>query len=107
MFITFNSLISAPLGIVFLCCNVFEIVKVGSSTLLAELFIWRASNPVGDVHVADICVTWLVYICTYCVPIETLNQNKKSQLVYFGPHANKKMFQTYYLYHKAKVELKS
>ena len=92
MFITSNSLVSAPLGIVFLCCKVFEIVKVGSSTLLAELFFQHSSNLVGDVRVADICVAWLVYIRTYCVPIATLNQNKKSQLLYFGPCANRKCF---------------
>ena len=97
MFITSNSLVSAPLGIVFLSCKVFEIVKVGTSTLLAELFLQHSSNLVRDVHVADTCVTWLVYIHMYCVPIATLNQNKKPQLLYFGPRANKKMFQTYYL----------
>ena len=31
-------------------------------------------------RVADICVTWLIYICTYCVPIATLNQRKLTQL---------------------------
>ena len=42
MFISFNFFIPALLGIVFLCCRVFEIVKVGSSTLLAELSFWHA-----------------------------------------------------------------
>ena len=87
MFITSNSLVSAPLGIVFLCCKVFEIVKVVSSTLLAELFLRHSSNLVRDVCVADICVTWLVYIHMYCVPIATLNQNKKSQLLDILGHA--------------------
>ena len=80
---------------------------MGTSTVLGELFFWRASNLVRDICLADICVAWLVYVRTYCVPIATLNQNKKSELLYFGPRINKKMFQTYYLYHKAKAELKS
>ena len=33
---------------------------------------------------ADIRVAWLVYIYTYCVPIATLNQNKRSRLLYLG-----------------------
>ena len=31
---------------------------------------------------ADIPVAWLVYIHTYCVPIATLNKNKRSRLLY-------------------------
>ena len=84
MFIAFNSFVHTLLGIAFLCCKVFEIVKVGSSTLLAELSFWYAFYLVQDVHVADIRVAWLVYIYTYCVPIATLNQNKRSRLLYLG-----------------------
>ena len=54
MFITFNFFVPTLLGIVFLCCKAFEIVKVGSSTLLAELFFQQAFYP--------ICVAWLVYL---------------------------------------------
>ena len=28
--------------------------------------------------------TWLVYVRTYCVPISTLNQSKRSRLLYLG-----------------------
>ena len=85
MFISFNFFIPAPLGIVFLCCRVFEIVKVGSSTLLAELSFWHAFYLIVRViHVANIHVTCLVYIRTFCVPIATLNQNKRSQLLYLA-----------------------
>ena len=35
-------------------------------------------------HAADIRVTWLVYVCTYCMPIATLNQNKRIRLLYLG-----------------------
>ena len=33
---------------------------------------------------ADIRVAWLVYARTYCVPIATLNQNKRTRLLYLG-----------------------
>ena len=29
-------------------------------------------------------VAWLVYARTYCVPIATLNRNKRTRLLYFG-----------------------
>ena len=31
--------------------------------------------------------TWLVYPRTYCVPIATLNQNKRTRLLYLGRDA--------------------
>ena len=33
---------------------------------------------------ADICIAWLIYIRTYCMPIATLKQNKQSRLLYFA-----------------------
>ena len=33
---------------------------------------------------ADIRVAWPVYVRTYCVPIATLNQNKRTRLLYLG-----------------------
>ena len=33
---------------------------------------------------ADIRLAWLVYVRTYCVPIATLNQNKRTRLLYLG-----------------------
>ena len=33
---------------------------------------------------ADIRVAWLVYVRTYCVPTATLNQNKRTRLLYLG-----------------------
>ena len=29
--------------------------------------------------------TWLVYVHTYCVPIATLNQNKRTRLLHYEP----------------------
>ena len=75
MFIPFNFFFTALSEIVFLCCKVFEIVKVGLSTLLAELSFRHAFSLVRVVFVLDILVAWLVYVRTYCVPIATLNQN--------------------------------
>ena len=62
MFIAFNSLVPALLGIVFLWCKVFDILKGGSSTLLAELTFRHTVYLVQDVHVVDIRVAWLVYL---------------------------------------------
>ena len=60
MFIVCYFFIPALLGIVFLCCKVFYIVKVGSSTLLEDLSF---RHPfVRVVRVADIHVAWLVYL---------------------------------------------
>ena len=71
-----------------LCCKVFEIVKVGSSTFLAKLlsgmpftlyesFAWQTFASLG-------LFTWLVYVRTYCVPMATLNQNRRSRKPYLG-----------------------
>ena len=63
--------------------------------LFAVRFLWNACNEdkccvVAD-HTGDIRVPWLVYVCTYCVPIATLNQNKRTRLfLYFGRRSNKK-----------------
>ena len=37
---------------------------------------------------ADIRVAWLVYVRTYCVPIATLNQNKRTRLFCLGDAQN-------------------
>ena len=84
IFITFNFFVPSLLGIVFLCCKVFEIVKVGSSTPLAEFPFWHAFYRVQVLRMADFRVTWLVYIRSYCVPMANLNQQKRSQKLYFG-----------------------
>ena len=84
IFITFNFFVPTLLGIVFLCCKVSEIVKVGSSTPLAEFPFWHAFYRVQVLRMADFRVTWLVYIRSYCVPMANLNQQKRSQKLYFG-----------------------
>ena len=52
--------------------------------LFAVCYLWVVCKEdkccVVTQHVADICVTWLVYVWTYCVPIATLNQRKLTQL---------------------------
>ena len=52
--------------------------------LFAVCYLWVVCKEdkccVVTQRVADICVTWLVYVCTYCVPIATLNQRKLIQL---------------------------
>ena len=68
------------MGIVCVCCKVFDAVKVGSNTLLAELSFRHAFYVARVVRVAGIRAAWLVYVRTYCVPIATLNQNKYIQV---------------------------
>ena len=54
------------------------------------VFLMQGKCCVVTDGAADIVVvplgffTWLVYICTYCLPIATLNQNKWSRLLYLG-----------------------
>ena len=40
---------------------------------------------------ADIRVVWRVYVRTYCAPIATLNQNKRTRLLYLGDSQIKKL----------------
>ena len=75
MFIAFNFLVPALLGIVFLYCKVVEIVRVGSSTLLVEL----SSGMLFTLTLG--LFSLLVYVRTYCVNIATLNQTKRSRLL--------------------------
>ena len=77
MFIASNFIVPALLGIMFLCCRVFEIVKVARRAFFPVCFL-------RVVRVADIRVAWLVYVRTHCVSIATLNQNKRSRLLYLG-----------------------
>ena len=59
---------------------------------IADLFpmsyLWFICNEdkccVETQCAADFRVAWLVYVRTYCVPIGTLNQNKRSQFLYLG-----------------------
>lgn len=73
MFITFNFFVPTLLEIMFL-------VKVGSSTPLAELF----SNKLFTLFASLSLFTWLVYVHTDCMPIASLNQSKRSWLLYLG-----------------------
>ena len=57
---------------------------------LRELSFGHAFYLIRVVHVADISVTWLVYVRTYCVPIATLNQNERSRLHFLGDAQIKK-----------------
>ena len=49
--------------------------------LFAVRYLWVVYNEdkccVVTQHAADIRVAWLVYVRTYCVPIATLNQNRR------------------------------
>ena len=61
VFIAFNFFVPALLGIVFLCCKVFEIVKLDQVTLLAEISFQHAFTVVRLVRGADFLVAWLVH----------------------------------------------
>ena len=60
--------------------------------LFALRYLWDVCNEdkgcivthrATDIRVVGL-FTWLVYVRTYCVPIATLNQNKRSRLLYLG-----------------------
>ena len=54
--------------------------------LFAVHYLWVVCNEdkccVVTQRTADIRVAWLVYVRMYCVPIATLNQNKRSQKLF-------------------------
>ena len=50
----------------------------------ASRALFLAFYLVRVVRVADTHVAWLVYVCTYCVPIATSNRNKGSRVLYLG-----------------------
>ena len=56
--------------------------------LFAVGYLWVVCNEdkccVVTHRAADIHVTWLVYARTYGVPIATLNQNKRTRILYMG-----------------------
>ena len=55
--------------------------------MLTELSFRHAFHLVRVIGVPDIHIAWLVYLAyvrTLCVPIVTLNQNKRSRLLYLG-----------------------
>ena len=56
--------------------------------LFAVRYLWVVCNEdkccVVTHRAADIRVAWLVYACTYCVPIATLSQNKRTRLLCLG-----------------------
>ena len=59
---------------------------VSIADLFAMRYQWVVCNEdkccVMTQRVADIA--WLVYVRTYCVPIATLNQDKRTRLLYLG-----------------------
>ena len=60
--------------------------------LFAVHYLWVVCNEdkwcVVTHRAVDICVawlyTWLFYASTYCVPIATLSQNKRTRLLYLS-----------------------
>jgi len=70
-------------------CTLFFSIRLFSiACLFAVHYLWSVCNEdkccVVTHHVAYIRFPWLVYVRTYCVPIATLNQNKRSRLLYLG-----------------------
>ena len=60
--------------------------------LFAMRYLWVIYNEdeccVVTQRAADIRVARLVYVRTYCVPFATLNQNKRTRLLYRHPNNN-------------------
>ena len=65
---------------------VFPKILFSIADLFAVRYLWVVCNEDKCCAVthcaADIRVAWLVYARTYCVPIATLNQNKRTRLLY-------------------------
>ena len=76
----------------------FQYVLISIADLFAVRYLWDVCNEdkccVVTHRAADILVvspslsTWLVYVRTYFVPITTLNQNKRSRLLFLGANNN-------------------
>ena len=58
---------------------VFSIRLISIADLFAVRYLWDVSNEDKCILVASLGLfTWVVYVRKYCVPIATLNQNKRS-----------------------------
>ena len=88
MFIAFNSFVHTLLGIAFLCCKVFEIVKVGSSMYPVS----RAFFPVCFLpstrclrgrHSRRLACLHLHVLCAYC----NFESKQAISITLFGQHA--------------------
>ena len=77
------SLLFNSVYLVFFNTFVFSI-----ASLFAVRYLWDVCNEdkccVVTHHAAHARGAWLVYVHTYCVPTATLNQNKRSRLLYLG-----------------------
>ena len=73
----------------------FPISLFSIADFFAVRYLWVICNEdkccVVTQGAADIRVAWLVYVRTYCVPIATLNQNKRTRLLYLGDSQIKKV----------------
>ena len=63
--------------------SLFSIAHLFAVRYLCGVFSEDKCSVVTQ-RAADIRVAWLVYVRTYCVPIATLNQNKRTQLLHSG-----------------------
>ena len=89
-FVAFNFFIPALLGIVFLCCKVFEIVKVGSSTLLARVsfpacLLHCTSRSRGRHSLYLACLLWHVFRAYF-----NFDSKQAISKTLFGRRQNKK-----------------
>ena len=89
MFIAFNSFVHTLLGIAFLCCKVFEIVKVGSSMHPASrafflvCFLPCTRCSCGR-HSRRLACLHLHVLCAYC----NFESKQAISVTLFGRHAN-------------------
>ena len=71
------------------CTLFFQKSLFSITDLFAVLYLQVVCNEdklcvVTMKRATDICVAWLVYICTYFMLIATLNQNKRTRSLYLG-----------------------
>ena len=84
MFIAFNSFVHTLLGIAFLCCKVFEIVKVGSNLYPVSRAFFLVCFSSCTRHSRHLAYLHSHVLCAYC----NFESTQVISITLFGRHAN-------------------
>ena len=82
--------------LVFYCrfvCRALSVGCCGSYVTKINVVLWRS---VRQTFASLGLFTWSVYVCRYCMPIATLNQNKRTRLLYLGDAQIKRSKEKFY-----------
>ena len=74
-------------------CRALSVGRCGSYVTKINVVLWPS---VRQTFVSFGLFTWSVYIRRYCIPIATLNQNKRTRLLYFGDAQIKRSKEKFY-----------